>query len=196
MKSSKSNTIYYTLLNYLKLWIGISGIIPENSTVKNIESHKDSLIVIKITVNTEKRMAENMLYTDIECNVRFIKNFDMFSNIIKQMKEYFNGERREFDIPYKLKVDGFRKKVLLATAQIPYGSVKTYREIAEKAGSPRAFRACGSALANNPLPLLIPCHRVIRSDGNIGNFGAGAHIKEMLLKLEGVQLHEGRLLKA
>ena len=84
--------------------------------------------------------------------------------------------------------DGFRRKVLRATARIPYGGVSSYREMAERAGNGRASRAAGTALATNPIPIVVPCHRVLRTGGNLGGYGGGLAMKEALLKMEGVRL--------
>ena len=107
----------------------------------------------------------------------------------RQLEEYFEGDRRRF----KLRTDrslihGFARAVLARTAQIPYGSYLTYGEVAAEAGSPRAHRAAGNALAHNPIPIVIPCHRVLRSGGAIGNYGGGPEMKAALLRLEGADL--------
>lgn len=82
----------------------------------------------------------------------------------------------------------FQKKVLKAVSLIPYGETRTYSDIAKKIGNPKASRAVGSVLANNPFPIIIPCHRVIRSDGDIGNYQGGRKMKEFLLDLEKIQI--------
>src|SRR5437763_11877123 len=107
----------------------------------------------------------------------------------RQLEEYFEGDRRRF----KLRTDrslihGFARAVLARTAQIPYGSYLTYGEVAAEAGSPRAHRAAGNALAHNPIPIVIPCHRLPRSRGAIGNYGGGPEMKAALLRLEGADL--------
>ncbi|HEV7882289.1 MAG TPA: MGMT family protein, partial [Solirubrobacteraceae bacterium] len=79
---------------------------------------------------------------------------------------------------------GFRREVLRATAQIPYGATRSYRQVATQAGSPAAVRAAGTALATNPLPIVVPCHRVLRSDGQLGAYRGGADAKAQLLALE------------
>jgi methylated-DNA-[protein]-cysteine S-methyltransferase len=103
----------------------------------------------------------------------------------RQLDEYFDGRRHRFDVPLDWTLaKAFRLKVLEATAQIPYGQTATYREVASAAGSPNAVRAAGSALATNPLPVLVPCHRVMRSDGTIGQYRGGSAAKTQLLTLE------------
>jgi methylated-DNA-[protein]-cysteine S-methyltransferase len=103
----------------------------------------------------------------------------------RQLDEYFAGRRREFGVALDWSLTGrFRRRVLQATAQIPYGTTSTYRQVAADAGSPRAVRAAGSALASNPLTILVPCHRVLRSDGGLGQYRGGAAVKAQLLHLE------------
>lgn len=100
--------------------------------------------------------------------------------------DYFEGRTRDFDIPLDWQlVTGFNERVLRATAKIPYGSVSTYGAMARSAGSPRAARAAGNALHNNPIPFVVPCHRVVGSDGRLVGYGGGLDMKEFLLKLEG-----------
>ncbi len=107
----------------------------------------------------------------------------------RELDEYFDGKRRAFDVPLDWSLSsGFREKVLRATARIPYGGVSSYREMATRAGNSRASRAAGSALATNPIPIVVPCHRVLRTGGHLGGYGGGLPMKEALLKMEGVQL--------
>ena len=102
-----------------------------------------------------------------------------------QVEEYFVGSRREFDLPLDLGgLSEFQRAVLAAAAQIPYGETASYREMAISAGSPDAVRAAGTAMGANPVPLLIPCHRVIRSDGTPGLYGGGEPLKRWLLDFE------------
>lgn len=104
----------------------------------------------------------------------------------RQLDEYFQGRRRRFELPLDWQLcTGFRREVLRATARIPYGRTASYREVATRAGRPTAFRAAGSALATNPLPILVPCHRVLPSSGALGNYRGGAEAKSQLLALEG-----------
>ncbi len=106
----------------------------------------------------------------------------------RQLDEYFNGRLHRFDLPLDWRLTrGFRRDVLRETATIPYGSTASYSQMAERAGSPRAVRAAGSALATNPLPIVVPCHRVLRSDGKVGAYLGGTSMKEALLEMEGRQ---------
>ena len=105
----------------------------------------------------------------------------------RELDEYFEGRRQEFEVPIDWSLThGFFRKVLKHTARIGYGSVGTYAEMAAKAGSPRAVRAAGNALGSNPIPIVVPCHRVLRTGGGLGGYGGGLERKEFLLRLEGV----------
>ena len=105
----------------------------------------------------------------------------------RQLDEYFDGERRAFDVPIDWRlVRGFAGDVLRATARIAFGSVSSYRQIAEEAGSPRAYRAAGNALGSNPVPIVVPCHRVLHVSGGLGGYTGGLDRKQFLLRLEGV----------
>ncbi len=102
-----------------------------------------------------------------------------------ELAGYFAGTRRSFDLPLDLGgLSEFQRAVLAAAAQIPYGETASYREMAIAAGSPGAVRAAGTAMGANPVPLLIPCHRVIRSDGTPGLYGGGEPLKRWLLDFE------------
>jgi methylated-DNA-[protein]-cysteine S-methyltransferase len=104
----------------------------------------------------------------------------------RELDEYFDGRRTGFELPLDWSLtSGFRRSVLDATARIPYGRTGTYRSVATDAGSPQAVRAAGTALATNPIPIIVPCHRVLRSDGAIGQYRGGAERKSVLLRLEG-----------
>ncbi|MGI8556707.1 MAG: methylated-DNA--[protein]-cysteine S-methyltransferase [Solirubrobacteraceae bacterium] len=103
-----------------------------------------------------------------------------------QLELYFTGNLRgAFDLPLDWQLThGFRREVLHATARIPYGETSSYRQVAADAGRPAAVRAAGTALAQNPLPIVVPCHRVLRSDGKLGGYGGGLAAKVQLLELE------------
>jgi methylated-DNA-[protein]-cysteine S-methyltransferase len=104
----------------------------------------------------------------------------------RELDQYFAGKRERFELPvdWRLSHAGFYRRVLRATAKVPFGEVITYSEAAQRAGSPRAFRAAGSALGSNPIPIVVPCHRVVRTGGDIGNYGGGPEMKRFLLELE------------
>lgn len=106
----------------------------------------------------------------------------------RQLREFLRGRRARFDLALDLRLmRSFQRRVLLAAAEVPRGKVTTYAELARRIGRPRAARAVGQALARNPLPIILPCHRVLASDGSLGGYSApdGVRIKARLLALEG-----------
>lgn len=111
-----------------------------------------------------------------------------FQEAKRQLNEYFAGERREFTVALKAHGTPFQLEVLKALQRIPYGETKSYAEIAREIGRPRAVRAVGAANGRNPLPIVIPCHRVIGSNGSLTGFGGGLPAKRFLLDLEQGQL--------
>ena len=105
----------------------------------------------------------------------------------RELDAYFNGELRRFETPVDWRLSrGFTDKVLHVVARIPYGRTLSYGDVAEKAGNPRAFRAAGTACGANPVPLIVPCHRVVQAGGRPGNYGGGPEMKRGLLEMEGV----------
>jgi methylated-DNA-[protein]-cysteine S-methyltransferase len=103
----------------------------------------------------------------------------------RELDQFFAGTRREFDVSLDWRLTrGFAQRVLRATAQIPYGSVSSYKLVATEAGSPRAFRAAGTALGANPIPIVVPCHRVLHSGGGLGGYAGGLDRKRTLLAIE------------
>jgi methylated-DNA-[protein]-cysteine S-methyltransferase len=106
--------------------------------------------------------------------------------VLRELDEYFDGRRRGFDVELDWRLVGpFGRRVLRVTSEIPYGGVMSYAEVAADAGSPRGFRAAGNALGSNPMPIVVPCHRVLHSGGGLGGYGGGLERKRWLLELEG-----------
>jgi methylated-DNA-[protein]-cysteine S-methyltransferase len=112
-----------------------------------------------------------------------------FAEAREQLEQYFAGERKAFDIELAPRSTEFQGRVLDALAKIPYGEVRSYAEVAQAIGSPKSVRAVGTANGNNPIAIIIPCHRVIGSDGSLTGFGGGLEAKRYLLDLE--QRHSG-----
>ncbi|HZU39806.1 MAG TPA: methylated-DNA--[protein]-cysteine S-methyltransferase [Solirubrobacteraceae bacterium] len=103
----------------------------------------------------------------------------------RELEEYFAGRRRRFEVPVDWRLArGFGRRVLEATAAVPYGAVSSYAAVAAAAGSPRAVRAAGNALGANPLPIVVPCHRVLRTGGKLGGYTGGIERKQTLLAIE------------
>ena len=106
----------------------------------------------------------------------------------QQLLEYMAGQRKEFDLPLNPQGTPFQKKVWAALRAIPYGQTRSYQDIAQAVDCPRGFQAVGMANRSNPIPILIPCHRVIGADGSLGGYAGGLMMKQSLLHIEGVCL--------
>ncbi|MEV6441408.1 methylated-DNA--[protein]-cysteine S-methyltransferase [Amycolatopsis sp. NPDC051716] len=116
---------------------------------------------------------------------RILRTPARFEEVTRQLEEYFTGERHAFDVPLDLRLArGFRRAVLAHLAEIAYGNTESYAQVAAAAGSPKAVRAVGTACALNPLPVVVPCHRVVRSDGSYGQYAGGEEAKRALLTME------------
>ena len=103
----------------------------------------------------------------------------------RELDQYFTGARHEFEVPIDWRLThGFGRRVLRATARIPYGGVSSYKQVAAAAGSPRGSRAAGNALGSNPIPIVVPCHRVLHSGGGLGGYTGGVERKQLLLAVE------------
>lgn len=134
---------------------------------------------------------KNITRIDIDKTVLFPEGTEDFiigdsvgQNAVSQLKKYFYGSLKKFDLPVCYEVSGFSRKVLEATANIPYGSLASYGEIAESIGNPKAVRAVGNALNKNPLPIIIPCHRVVGANRTSGGYAYGMQMKQQLISLE------------
>ena len=110
---------------------------------------------------------------------------DILDEAFLQLREYLEGKRKEFELKLELDATPFQKDVWNALMRIPYGKTVSYSEVAEMSGHPKAVRAVGNAVGRNPIPLIVPCHRVIRSDGSVGGYALGTELKTKLLRLEG-----------
>lgn len=112
---------------------------------------------------------------------------DLLAPVRRELEEYLSGRRASFQQPVDLRLaTTFTRRVLAFTASIPYGQVSTYAQVAAAVGSPKGARAAGGALGSNPVPVVVPCHRVVRTSGELGGYTGGLHIKQQLLALEGV----------
>ena len=118
-------------------------------------------------------------------DARFVeKNDEILEKTRKQLDEYLNGNRKEFDIPLLMVGTDFQRRVWKALMRVPYGATSTYGQIAEDIASPRAVRAVGNANKTNPISIIVPCHRVIGSNGELIGYGGGLSLKKWLLRLE------------
>jgi methylated-DNA-[protein]-cysteine S-methyltransferase len=122
---------------------------------------------------------------------RVLESPERLDEARRQLDDYFEGRRQGFELPLDWQLSrGFSRKVLEHTAQIPFGQVSSYREMAAAAGSPRGARAAGNALGGNPIAIVVPCHRVLHSGGGLGGYGGGLDTKRFLLRLEGALQQE------
>jgi methylated-DNA-[protein]-cysteine S-methyltransferase len=142
--------------------------------------------VLKITYETEATEAALDEVAE-RVSPRILNAPERTDEVRRELDEYFAGARRRFDLPVDWSlVRGFAQGVLRATARVPFGETTTYRQVAEAAGSPRASRAAGNALGSNPIPIVVPCHRVLHSGGGLGGYAGGLERKKALLTIEGV----------
>jgi methylated-DNA-[protein]-cysteine S-methyltransferase len=140
-------------------------------------------------VRVRFRQSEAAFVSELErqLGVKPVRSTAQTADVVSQLRAYFAGRRRRFDVPVDLSyVTPFVRRVLTATMQVPAGNLVSYGDIARRIGQPRGSRAVGQALGRNPIPIVIPCHRVIASGGGIGGYGGGIAMKKRLLRLEGV----------
>jgi methylated-DNA-[protein]-cysteine S-methyltransferase len=116
------------------------------------------------------------------------ENRAAFAEVIRQLRAYFGGELKEFDVPLAMEGTEFQLRVWNALRAIPYGETISYAQLARRIGNPKAVRAVGLANGSNPIPIIVPCHRVIGSDGSLTGFGGGLSTKKKLLELETKQM--------
>jgi methylated-DNA-[protein]-cysteine S-methyltransferase len=112
-------------------------------------------------------------------------------DVRRELDEYFEGRRREFDLPLDLRVAPFNEAVLHELARVPYGQLDTYGSLAAKVGKPKAARAVGMVMNRNPIPIVLPCHRIVGANGSLTGYAGGLHVKRALLELEGATLAIG-----
>lgn len=135
---------------------------------------------------------EDTLVEDVAARVspRVLRSPRRLDPVRRELDEYFAGRRREFDVPLDWQLaHGFRRIALdMLASEVHFGETVTYKELAERAGSPKASRAIGTAMATNPIPIVVPCHRVLRTGGGLGGYGGGLDTKRWLLHHEGALL--------
>jgi methylated-DNA-[protein]-cysteine S-methyltransferase len=142
--------------------------------------------LIRLAYGADERLDDLLEELARRVSPRVLEAPAALDEVRRELDEYFGGRRRDFGVPVDWRLhDGFGRRVLKATARIPYGGLLTYAEVAAKAGSPRGSRAAGNALGSNRIPIVVPCHRVVRAGGALGGYTGGADKKEYLLELEG-----------
>lgn len=174
--NTAQNTIYYGMVETKMGWVGVAG-------------NNEGLLRLILPEKSPENILDELdfYFHSVE---RLVREEELFSALAEKIKNYFAGKPIEFN-QEKLNLTAytpFQKKVLLITRDIPYGVTETYRWLAEQAGFPLAYRAAGGVMRINPLPLVIPCHRVIGSNGQLTGFSSrgGLELKRRMLALEGV----------
>jgi methylated-DNA-[protein]-cysteine S-methyltransferase len=139
--------------------------------------------LVRVGFGGEDRVLEDLA---TEVSPRVVRLPARLDDLRHQLDEYFAGRRRHFDVPLDRRLShGYRRQVLEALSEVPYGETVSYKDLAVRTGNPGASRAVGSAMATNPIPIVVPCHRVLRSGGALGGYGGGVDVKVWLLRLEG-----------
>jgi len=142
--------------------------------------------LVRIAFKTE-RQDDVLNELVVRISPRVVEAPAQLDDVRRELDQYFDGKRREFELPLDWQLSrGFRAEVLRKLIEVPYGETASYAEVAAQAGRPRAYRAAGSACGSNPIPIVVPCHRVLRSGGALGGYGGGLDVKRYLLRLEGV----------
>jgi O-6-methylguanine DNA methyltransferase len=144
--------------------------------------------LLAIVFPRHSRMAVEAWLDRVIGRARIVDDEQALEDPIGQIDEYFDGTRRAFDLALDLRGTDFQRRVWDAVANVPYGETRSYRDVACSVGRPKAVRAVGAANGANPLPLVIPCHRIIGSSGGLHGYGGGLDTKAKLLELEGVRV--------
>lgn len=154
--------------------------VPQLKRTFFVAKNEKGICYVALHNNEKKFLKELKTYIDDEV----IESKDKLASAVKQMLEYFSGKRKEFNVSVFLKGTKFRNKALMELSKVNYGETISYSELAKRAGNKNAFRAAASVCAKNPVPIIIPCQRVIAKDGSLGGFGGGLSMKRMMLKME------------
>jgi len=152
--------------------LGIIWVAGTDKGIYKIELNKTENSFLKILESVDK--------------LEFEYTREKFRALEEMLERYFEGTPTSFNVPLDLRGTDFQIAIWKSIFRIPYGRLSTYRALAEDVGRPKAVRAAGNAIGNNPLAIIIPCHRVIRSDGTLGGYGLGLKVKRYLLGLEGI----------
>jgi len=139
-----------------------------------------------ITITEERGFITNLFFGQKVFNGKWDKKFlsEIILDAFRQLEEYFEGKRKDFNLPLNPKGTSFQQKVWSCLYSIPYAETRTYKDIAKQVGDENASRAVGNANNKNPVPIFIPCHRVIGADGSLTGYAGGLKLKEKLLNLE------------
>ena len=142
--------------------------------------------LVRVSYNAAERTDQVLDDIATKLSPRIIEDASRLDEIRRELDEYFDRKRTRFEVPLDWSMThGFIRKVLRATARVPYGELVTYKDVARRAGNERASRAAGNALGANPIPIVVPCHRVVHSSGGLGGYTGGLERKKFLLGVEG-----------
>jgi len=167
-----SHNLYYTTFSTSVGWIGVLG---------------SAAGLVRVSLPQSSEREAHLWLGDLEGAAMIPRRFE---GIIERFRAYFEGEMADFTDELDLSgATPFQREVWWATRLIPYGETRSYAWVAAETGRPKAARAVGQALGRNPLPVIIPCHRVLASDGGIGGFSGGIEVKRLLLSLEGAVIN-------
>ncbi|WP_419726242.1 methylated-DNA--[protein]-cysteine S-methyltransferase [Terrisporobacter petrolearius] len=153
--------------------------------MNNIFFYETEIGIIGIRENN--KAITDIFFSKVDTNDN-IEETDLIKECFKQLKEYFEGNRRDFDLPLETRGTEFQKKVWDELLKIPYGETKSYKDIAIAIGNEKACRAIGMANNKNHIPIIIPCHRVIGSNGKLVGYAGGLNVKEKLLNIENLDV--------
>ncbi|MCC3669823.1 methylated-DNA--[protein]-cysteine S-methyltransferase [Terrisporobacter mayombei] len=153
--------------------------------MNNIFFYETEIGIIGIRENNKS--ITDIFFSKVDTNDN-IEETDLIKECFKQLKEYFEGNRMKFDLPLYARGTEFQKKVWNELLNIPYGETKSYKDIAVAIGNEKACRAIGMANNKNPIPIIIPCHRVIGSNGKLVGYAGGVNVKEKLLNIEKIDV--------
>ena len=153
--------------------------------MNNIFFYETEIGIIGIRENNKS--ITDIFFSKVDTNDN-IEETDLIQECFKQLKEYFEGNRMKFDLPLDARGTEFQKKVWNELLNIPYGETKSYKDIAIAIGNEKACRAIGMANNKNPIPIIIPCHRVIGSNGKLAGYAGGLNVKEKLLNIEKIDV--------
>jgi O-6-methylguanine DNA methyltransferase len=157
-----------------------------NSPIGKIFIVKTKEGIFKVSFESKKKKFVRQLKN--QGFKKVIERKDKFRGILRAFEKYFRGEKINFNFKINLtKLTPFQRKVLLEVKKIPYGKTKTYKEIGKIIGKEKGFQAIGKAISKNPILIIIPCHRVVRSDGKLGGFSFGSELKKKLLEIEKIK---------
>ena len=163
------------------------GWVVEDTPIGPLTLAATSAGVVRIGFSHEDLVLDELAS---EVSPRVVRLPARLDEVRRELEEYFAGRRRSFEVPVDRRLSrGYRRTVLEALSRdVPYGQTVSYKELAERTGNPKASRAVGSAMATNPIPIVVPCHRVLRSGGALGGYGGGLDTKVWLLRHEGALL--------